>query len=303
MLATNLWQAAGRRPTPMKRLILISPWFGPWPSWINFFIESCKWNSEIDWLIPTDQEPPENAAANVHFHRSSFAHFKQNAGGRLGIDLSEISPYKICDLRPAFGVIFEPQIDGYGSFGFCDLDVIFGDLGRVYDDDLLGAYVAISSQRKVISGHLSVFRNTPEIREMFRRIPGWQSLMSAAEHIGVDERQFTRLFRPSPWIKRLWAPKSLFVERYSTPGGPIRWPDGQLGPSNWIWKEGRLSHERGGPDPLYLHMMFWNSERWLPEHMKPAPWSKLGSVVQCDWREAAESGFVVSPGGITLLES
>lgn len=286
----------------MKRLILISPWFGPWPAWINFFVESCKWNPEIDWLIPCDQTPPENTAENVHFRQMSFEQFKHNAGQRLGIDLSAINPYKICDLRPAFGVVFADQIDGYRAFGFCDIDVIFGDLASVCTGDLIERYVAVSSQRKVISGHLSFFRNTSEVRNLFRKIPNWQDLMCAREHIGVDERQLTRLFRPHPWIKRLWARRALFIERYSTPGGPIRWPDGKLGPSFWTWKEGRLSHERSGPEPLYLHMMFWNSGRWLPEHMRPAPWTQIEKIVQCDWRAAARQGFSISPLGIRLLE-
>ena len=48
--------------------------------------------------------------------------------------------------------------------------------------------------------------------------------------------------------------------------------------------------------------MYWHSDRWRTANMGPAPWPALERIVHCDWRDAAETGFTISPKGIHLLE-
>lgn len=290
-------------PDTVKPLLLISPWFGPWPVWFNFFVESCKRNPEVEWLIPTDQPCPENTAENVRYQVSSFEDYKRRAGTLLGVDLRAMTPYKLCDLRPCLGVIHQEDLEAYSAFGYCDIDVIFGDIRAVYTDDLLSKFDAISAADDRMCGHLAVFKNNRRMRQLYKAIPRWRSLLEAPEHLAIDEGEFSKVFRPRKrhFIKRLLAPKTLFTYRYSTPGGTRLWPDGQLAPSNWTWQDGRLRHERGGENSVYLHMMFWQSDRWLDPKLRPAPWSRLPNIVQCDWREAATRGFTISPQGIRLL--
>lgn len=35
-------------------LILLMPYFGRWPEWINLFVESCKGNPGVRWRFYTD---------------------------------------------------------------------------------------------------------------------------------------------------------------------------------------------------------------------------------------------------------
>lgn len=65
------------------------------------------------------------------------------------------------------------------------------------------------------------------------RIPHRRRLLADPAHVGMDERQFTRVFRPRKrhFVRRLLAPKALFEEMDSTPGGSRIFADGQLGPS------------------------------------------------------------------------
>ncbi len=288
----------------MKRLLLISPWFGKWPAWINFFIESCKHNSEIDWMIPTDQPEPENTAPNVKFVHYAFDAYKARISNDIGVDLHHIPPYKLCDLKPFLGLSFAEYLEGYKSFGYCDLDVIWGDIRSIYTDEILDNYDAVSSHSDIMAGHLSIFKNTRKMRTLGRRIPEWRSRVASVEHLSLDERALTSIMRPrrKHFIKRLIAPKSLMVERYTTPGGGERlWPDGSSSPDEWTWKNGQLTNERYSSGILYLHFMFWHSNRWRRPHTGEAPWLRLDSIVQCDWREAAQDGFSISPAGIRLL--
>jgi hypothetical protein len=296
-----MWGRADRARS--KPLVLISPWFGPWPEWINFFVESCKWNPEIDWLIPTDQAPPDNTAPNIQYQRMSFDAYKRHAGSRLGIDLTRANPYKLCDLKPCLGFIHEDDIAEYRSFGFCDIDIVWGDIRATYSDELLARYDAISSLDDRIAGHLSVFRNTAKMRSIFRKVKGWRACMEDPRHLGFDEGTFSGVFSPPKRLfslRRIGRPHSLFVNRWATPGGTRLWPDGLPGPSEWTWKRGKLSNERDSHDLLYLHVMLWQSNRWRRAASEPAPWPLLDQIVQCDWREAAVQGFRISPRGIEI---
>lgn len=285
----------------LNRLLLICPWFGKWPAWINFFIESCKHNPDVEWLIPTDQQSPENTSSNVKFNHLSFADFRERISTCVGVDLRRISPYKLCDLRPFYGLIFASEIEDYQSFGYCDLDVIWGDLLGTYTRELLDRYDAISSHSDRMAGHLAVFRNSAKMRALGTQIKGWRQLISDERHFGLDEGALTKLLRPrrKHIFRRLMAPKALFCERYSTPGvEAIAWPDGSSGAEEWYWKEGKLTNGVFPGGLPYLHFMLWQSNRWRRPHMGPAPWPLLDDVVQCDWRDAAKKGFSISPRGI-----
>ena len=82
-------------------LIILCPYFGRWPAWINFFIESCKWNPEVRWRLYTDCGKPENSADNVDVVHVSFDSYKKAVSRRLEIEFDPIDPYKLCDLKPA----------------------------------------------------------------------------------------------------------------------------------------------------------------------------------------------------------
>ena len=43
----------------LASVLILIPWFGPWPPWMRFFLESCRWNSTINWLLIGDAEPPK----------------------------------------------------------------------------------------------------------------------------------------------------------------------------------------------------------------------------------------------------
>ncbi|WP_420882928.1 DUF6625 family protein [Zooshikella ganghwensis] len=41
----------------LKTIAIIIPYFGQWPEWIDLYIESCKHNPSIDWLLFSDCPP------------------------------------------------------------------------------------------------------------------------------------------------------------------------------------------------------------------------------------------------------
>lgn len=87
-------------------ILKIIPYFGKWPEWIDFYLESCRHNPDINWLFYTDCARPATAPANVQFIEISFEDYKQLISTRLRIDFNPTHPYKLCDLKPAMGGAF-----------------------------------------------------------------------------------------------------------------------------------------------------------------------------------------------------
>ena len=126
-------------------IVIVIPYFGPWPEWMNFWVETCRANRTIDWILFGDAEPPENKAPTVRFVRTTFEDYRSLLSDRLGTHVGADTPYKLCDIRPALGVAHADLVKGYDFIGFGDLDVFYGDVRATYDDDTLRNYDLLSS--------------------------------------------------------------------------------------------------------------------------------------------------------------
>jgi len=291
-------------------LILLVPYFGHWPEWMDLFVESCKWNRDVRWRLYTDCGEPDNRADNVEYVHMSFAEYKAKVRDRLGIDFDPADPYKLCDLRPALGEIHREEIADFEFFGFGDLDVVYGDVRRFYTDELLARSDLLSTHAERLSGHFAVLRNTPAIRRAYERFPGFREILAAPGYVGLDESlgAFLRDADRRPRGLRRWLarssparPRLVFVERFSTVLSERGWHDGtRRYPERWIWHRGRLTNDRDGErEFLYLHFMRWCSKRWIqdPPAEGEGAWEALHRVVRIGWHEAAESGFSIGREG------
>jgi len=278
---------------------MLCPYFGRWPAWINFFVESCKWNRDVYWRLYTDCGAPENRAENVECVPMTFADYKALVSARLGITFDPENPYKLCDLRPALGFLHAQDAADFSFFGYGDLDVIYGDISRFYGGARLADFDVVSAHWDRLSGHFAVFRNTPALRHAFERIPDYRALLEMPQHSGVDERQYSRLFRETD------SGRALFFERYSTILNLIPWHNGRREhPQRWFWRRGHLTNDRDGASEfLYLHFMRWQSARWInnPPVAGEAAWVGR-DIIHVDWRAAGAEGFCISPSGFTPID-
>jgi hypothetical protein len=278
-------------------LIMLICYFGHWPAWINFFIESCKANPDVRWRIYTDCGEPENRADNVVFVPMSFNDYKALARARLAIAFDPPDPYKLCDLRPALGFVHAQDTAGYPFFGYGDIDVIYGRIAGFYGEERLAGFDVVSALSNRLAGHFAVFRNTPEIHHAFERIPGYRDLLQLPYYAALDENQFGEALLTS------MRERCLFVERHATVLSPRGWHDGTKNyPQRWSWRQGRLTNERDGArEFLYLHFMRWQSARWINKPPLPGEASWVGrDILGMDWRRAGD-GFGIGPEGFTPL--
>lgn len=286
-----------------RKAAILIPYFGDWPVWIDFFVESCRSNRSFDWFLIGDSKPPENRAPNVKHIQVPFDEYKAQLSEALQQDLSRARPYKLCDYRPALPFVHRDLLNRHDFVGFGDLDVIYGNLGLFYDDETLDRYDVLSSHRDRVSGHFFLMRNSEELVTAFHRIPGWKKALSSEANLGFDERDFFNFLRAKKrglFKRPTDRPRGLFREAYSTPAATQA--------MRWFWDKGRLTNEfYPHHEFAYLHFMSWHSARWL--EFQPgvapgadAPWSTLPEVVRMDWRDARTQGFMISPSGIEPIE-
>lgn len=162
------------------------PYFGKWPEWMDLYIESCKYNSTIDWLFFTDCGEPKNKAKNVRYIPMSFNEFRKLVSLKLGFKVNLLKPSSLFEFKPTYGCVFESYIKGYDYWGHGDIDLIYGDLRKFIPDDLL-KYDLISFSKSIVSGPFALYKNTKEMNEKFKEVPHWKRRLKNNEGF-FDER-------------------------------------------------------------------------------------------------------------------
>ncbi|VEI30566.1 MULTISPECIES: DUF6625 family protein [Stutzerimonas stutzeri subgroup] len=253
-------------------IIIIIPYFGKWPFWMPFFIESCRANPNINWLLLGDCADLEDLPNNVEQRFFAFVDYCAFVSECLGINFNPSNPYKLCDLKPALGFIHAEDVAGYDFWGFSDLDLIYGDLRSYFSDERLRKYKVLSTHERRISGHFCLLRNEPELNSLFWKIPDFVRRAEDPKNHALDEGGFSRIFLwrknfPKPLFELVglfnrWRRVAEFEEAFSTPNGIRPWTDGtQDYPAYWVWRNGRLQNAKDGDRQFpYLHFLVWKKD-------------------------------------------
>ncbi|PXW93242.1 hypothetical protein C7444_1216 [Sphaerotilus hippei] len=144
---------------------IVAVYFGRLPDYFPLWLKSAAKNESFNWLLITDADVScyGDIPANIIVERMGFSDFKDCAAEPFDFEISLRAPYKICDFRPAFGVILSRYLSGYDWWAHCDLDVIWGDLSKFFSDSVFCDFDRIQE-----NGHLTFYRNTDYINNMFR---------------------------------------------------------------------------------------------------------------------------------------
>ena len=113
-----------------KKVVLIIPYFGKVPDYFNLWLKSAERNSDYTFFIYTDLNFKVDENSNVKIKNISFDELKERIKSLFGNNIKLKSPYKLCDYKPAYGVIFKDDITDFDFWGFCDIDLIFGNLNH-----------------------------------------------------------------------------------------------------------------------------------------------------------------------------
>lgn len=262
------------------------------PVWFPIFLETCHWNPTIQWIVHTDALDSAQIK-NVQIRHLSADGFVRRARDVLGIDFILESNYKLCDLRPTYGVLYEPEISGFDFFGYGDLDVLYGDIRAFYDDRVLEKDI-VSNHTWCIFGHFALFRNADWLRNAYKKVPDWKSVLEDPMPRRFAEDLFSQFFRMPRNLKHLY-----WKEQFTTPLTKRRWIDGSFEhPQTWYWNRGKVTNCKDhGRDFPYLHFMNYVSARHMnPAYGDSAPWSGLNNIIHVEPAEIHNGIRVDSTG-------
>lgn len=91
-------------------------------------------------------------------------------------------PYKLCDLRPAYGEMFQDYLKDYDFWGHCDMDLVFGDIRNFITEEILIKY-----DRVGINGPFTLYRNTKEVNSCYWQIGDIKEIFTKQTPFGYDE--------------------------------------------------------------------------------------------------------------------
>lgn len=240
----------------MKSIVLIVPYIGKWPFWFDAYLISMAKNPTINWLFITDCQVPNKYPENVKFLPTTMEQLNQEINTVLKTQVP-LSPRKLCDIRPAYGKIFQDEIKNYGFWGFCDVDIVWGDIRKFITDEMLANYDIISSRKKAISGHFTIFRNIDRINNYYKTIPNYNFLIRKEKYLWAEEQVLTKHLNSQ-------------MDQGNTP--KVFWPTILCNQENgrdshqeyyldkWLWKNGKMLELKRGEvvnEVMYLHFINW----------------------------------------------
>lgn len=247
----------------MTKIALILPYFGKLPDFFQLWLKSCGANPSIDWFVFTDDDSNFDYPPNVHRKITTFEALRKRIQSKFDFPICLPFPYKLCDYKPAYGLIFSEELSGYEFWGYCDCDLIFGNIRKFITEKMLKKYDRIFSR-----GHLTLIRNNDECSKFFmQKLKGFSAFdnvfKSPQTHsfdeygVGNGTSHIWRQIKPDRFFDKILfddiaVNKTHFVSYQKViqkmPGEPKQHVC-------FIWKNGKLFRhfDKGSEETLYAH--------------------------------------------------
>ena len=162
----------------MKKCCIVLSYFGRMPNYFDLFLKSCGKNHGFDFLIFTDDKEKYAYPENVKVIYMTLGEMKEKLQAEFDFGIFLKSAYKLCDYRVCFGYVFEDVLKDYEYWGYCDNDLIFGDIGKFFIEGY---------DKMFCLGHLTIFKNTAENNRLFMYGDLYKKVFSSGENMIFDE--------------------------------------------------------------------------------------------------------------------
>jgi hypothetical protein len=304
----------------MKSIVIIIDYFNTnWPVWIDAFLLSCEYNQTINWIIHTNCPFKKHNIMNVTIKYLTWEDYCLYASNKLNINFQPQSPYKICDLKPAFGYLWYDEIQLFDFWGYGDIDIIYGSLRDFLTVGILKKNV-ISTHEWCFSGHLCILKNKRWLITVFMKVANWKQILSNPTCMRFDEDYLISYFvKPNwqtkkelRWIVFLYDRLNPFrikyrnihlMEYWTTPFIPTNWiNDSTEHPTLWYWVNGRVYNNLDNDKYfIYLHLMNYANASYIsPKYKETIPW-KCNQSLTFNTYDQLRKGFSISSSGIKEL--
>lgn len=231
----------------MNKIVILILYYGPFPWYFPYFLHSCRFNRDIDFRIFSDTGFEGTLPSNVCIIKKSAVEIKIIAKEKTGYEFNLDQPYKLCDLKPAYGFLLSDFIEGYDFWGYSDIDVIFGNVRNFITEQVLRDYDIITVLHDFLAGYFTIYRNSKALNELFMQSRDYPKVFESPDHFCFDECNFAfwnmepgddlenfycEIDSMTHVVKRLQRKEGLRVlfDSYSLQGlgGKLKWKEGVL---------------------------------------------------------------------------
>lgn len=232
----------------MSRAALILPYFGRFPNYFPLFLKSFGLHPSFDLLIFTDDHAQYDYPANVKTHFTTFAETADLFRSRISPDICLSDVHKLCEYKPTYGYVYSDYIQEYEYWGYCDCDVIMGDLSAFVLPLFDAHYDKIFAL-----GHLSFIRNTPENNGLFMSVLNGERIYEQA------------LFHPETyWLDESFKPDRKDINTlFAAYGKKVFFQDYSLNPKI---------------ETLYFHQLVFNFSTYIYNQVSEFPFYVVWSA-------------------------
>lgn len=267
----------------------ITAYFGKFNNYFKLWLKSCSLNDTIDFLIFTDIEYDGFLPNNVKMIKMSLGEIERRAIDVLGFNVRIRKPYKLCDFRPLYGLIFKDYLAGYEYWGHNDMDMIYGDIRK-----FLVEYSYEKYDKFLPLGHLAFYKNNCDVNQYFKmsgsKCGSYTEVLLKDNVLGFDEvrgigsimmKNNKKLF-----FKRIFADIATIYSRYvisvfaSVDGCCEKNYKYQI----FYWENGHLYRE-------YYENKSWNRQEFVYIHFQKRP------NFEVDFDSDLVDSFYITPKG------
>lgn len=178
----------------MQSICYIVPYFGRLPKNFGLWLMSCKENPTINWIIYTDDCTQYYYPQNVKVIYTTYDDIKYKIQSFYDFNVSFDRPWRLALMKAAYGEIFQDDIKNYDFWGYCDVDLMWGNIRKFYTDEILNSYDRIGFQ-----GHSTLMRNSDENNKIYRTIVpneiNYIDVFSGKSEYSFDENGMDAIFR------------------------------------------------------------------------------------------------------------
>jgi len=167
------------------KIILIIPYYGTFPEYLHAWLLSVSYNPDVDFLLVTDIQYKNKYPENVKVLNWSFEKLIKEIQTNFDFPINITRPYKLCDYKLAYGLIFQKHITQYDFWGYCDIDQVFGSIRNFIQNDILDNYDFIE-----LLGHFSLHKNNGRVNNFFKMdgsLYGYKKAFSTSRNCNFSE--------------------------------------------------------------------------------------------------------------------
>lgn len=247
----------------MQQICLITCYMGPLPNYFGYYEATCRQNSSIRFVVINDTLPESRIEGNIEYVRMNLAELNAHSSAALGQDIHLASAWKINELKPLFGEIFRDKLAGYDFWGWCDLDIIWGDLRHFLNERFLDNYDVISSKAMWTAGHFTLLRNDARCNNLYARNTRIIQLLNETTYYAFEEccHRWDGQLRPLNEFGPGKPYASMYdIVRNAQASGELRAHFRDIirehpQPVNYEYRDGKLFDLTTGDEFMYYHLI------------------------------------------------